>query len=346
MCGRAACSLGAAEFCAAVARCIAAKGAAPGCVSYRAGGAAPAGSAQGAAATGGGKAAESACGSPRADEPRLPNYNIAPAQRFPVLCPAPGGGVELRNLRWGFDAPFKGPGQLVINARSETVQEKAMFRRPFCSSDPEAAHGRCVAFFSGFYEWHKAAGGKQPYFCSLRDGLMAVACLRSTSKEHGEEFVALTVPAARDLEWLHDRMPAILTTADAVSLWLSWGSEPSPKELAALLRPLDGLSFRKVSPQVGSIRNNSAELLLEWAPPKPASSTKTIDQFFRPVGAKSPAAAAGATAGSQPEPGAKRPRLPAAPPTQPTAAERKKQGGRSPPQRKQQQGTQGDPISL
>lgn len=47
--------------------------------------------------------------------------------------------------RWGFEG-FK-KGQLMINARSETVEEKKTFSKHFKET-------RCVFPMSGFYEWN------------------------------------------------------------------------------------------------------------------------------------------------------------------------------------------------
>ena len=50
-----------------------------------------------------------------------------------------------------------------FNARVETVAEKPMFRGAFQRT-------RCLIPASGYYEWHDAPDGKQPYYFTRRDG--------------------------------------------------------------------------------------------------------------------------------------------------------------------------------
>ena len=66
--------------------------------------------------------------------------DIFPTDRAPALADG-----RILSMRWGFARP--GGGRAVINARSETAQEKAMFR----------GAGRCLLPASGYYEW----GGEQ-----------------------------------------------------------------------------------------------------------------------------------------------------------------------------------------
>jgi hypothetical protein len=47
-----------------------------------------------------------------------------------------------------------------FNARAETVATKPMFRDAFKSK-------RCLIPASGYYEWHDAPGGNQPYYFTL-----------------------------------------------------------------------------------------------------------------------------------------------------------------------------------
>lgn len=49
-------------------------------------------------------------------------------------------------MKWGFTG-FK-KGQLMINARAETIEEKKTFHQPFLQN-------RCVFPMSGFYEWNE-----------------------------------------------------------------------------------------------------------------------------------------------------------------------------------------------
>jgi putative SOS response-associated peptidase YedK len=45
----------------------------------------------------------------------------------------------------------------LINARAETVADKPSFKQAFTK-------GRCLIPASGYYEWAKQEGGKQPYY--------------------------------------------------------------------------------------------------------------------------------------------------------------------------------------
>lgn len=51
----------------------------------------------------------------------------------------------------------------MFNARSETVDEKFVFRRLLASQ-------RCVVLFNGFYEWKQEGSKKQPYYIHLGEG--------------------------------------------------------------------------------------------------------------------------------------------------------------------------------
>ena len=65
-------------------------------------------------------------------------------------------------MQWGLIPKWaKDPkiGNKLINARSETVYEKPSFKESFTQK-------RCLIPASGFYEWRKEGGKKQPYlFC-------------------------------------------------------------------------------------------------------------------------------------------------------------------------------------
>jgi putative SOS response-associated peptidase YedK len=93
-----------------------------------------------------------------------PRYNMAPGQDLPVIRADTDDELSLAN--WGLvpswvDEPEDSPKP--INARSETVREKPMFKRAYESR-------RCLVPADGFYEWKKGTDGKQPYRVTFDSG--------------------------------------------------------------------------------------------------------------------------------------------------------------------------------
>jgi putative SOS response-associated peptidase YedK len=94
-----------------------------------------------------------------ASEELSPSYNVAPSQRALVVRSTPEGRVASA-LVWGLVPSWvkKTKKNPPINARSETVKERPMFRRSFRTQ-------RCLVLCNGYYEWQeKATGPKQPYY--------------------------------------------------------------------------------------------------------------------------------------------------------------------------------------
>ena len=90
------------------------------------------------------------------DEWWKPRFNVAPTQRAPVVTLRDGVRVA-EMMRWGL-LPFWSarPGTkppLMINARVESIDDKAVFRDAL-------ARKRCLVPADGFFEWRR--GGKQP----------------------------------------------------------------------------------------------------------------------------------------------------------------------------------------
>jgi putative SOS response-associated peptidase YedK len=121
----------------------------------------------------------------------------------------------------------------MINARSETAAEKPAFRSAI-------RRRRCLVPASGFYEWKRTNGRKQPYFIRMRAGkIFAFAGLwESWKKPDGAavESCALLTTSPNDLlRPIHDRMPVIVSPRD-YDLWLS-PEVQDPRELAFLFHP-------------------------------------------------------------------------------------------------------------
>src|SRR5690606_1994253 len=138
----------------------------------------------------------------------LPRYNIAPTQLVPVIRSDSSGQRELVDLHWGLIpswAKDRSIASRMINARSETVDEKPAFRRAF-------KRRRCVVPADGFYEWKKLSKRKQPYFVHRVDGapmLLAGLWEKWTDGETGEHVESCTILTTEPNEMLaelHNRM--------------------------------------------------------------------------------------------------------------------------------------------
>jgi len=196
-----------------------------------------------------------------ADVPDLrPRYNVAPSQPVAVVGLKPGGVARgLVLMRWGLVPRWAGSddGPKPINARAETVLDRPTFRDSF-------RQRRCLIPASGFYEWRKAGGRKQPYHVRRRDGLpLAFAGLWDRwDGPNGPLFTCCIITtAANDLvKPLHDRMPAILGPED-FARWLDPVARPD--QLLPLLRPCssDVLEAVPVGTAVNSPKNDGPECL-------------------------------------------------------------------------------------
>jgi hypothetical protein len=88
-----------------------------------------------------------------------------------------------------------------------------MFRDAFKSK-------RCLIPASGYYEWHDAPGGKQPYYFTRRDGQpITFAGLWSSWKdrEADNKLLSCTMLITEPNKFVaevHDRIPVILETKD------------------------------------------------------------------------------------------------------------------------------------
>lgn len=149
-----------------------------------------------------------------------PRYNIAPGQKvLAVRAAREAKGREAVMLAWGLVPPWaqdSSIGSRLINARAETVVQKPAFRGAF-------RNRRCLVPASGFYEWKKTGGRKQPFYIRRRDGgPLALAGLweRWEREETAPlETCAIVTAGANDLiAQIHDRMPVILPSA----AWDAW----------------------------------------------------------------------------------------------------------------------------
>jgi putative SOS response-associated peptidase YedK len=187
-----------------------------------------------------------------------PRYNVAPTQVVPAIVSREGATV-LTGLRWGLvpswakDAEI---GNRLINARAETVAQKASFRAAF-------KRRRCLIPADGFYEWKKLGRQKQPMYIRVDGGEpFAFAGLHEhwTGPDGGElaTCAIITTKPNALMKSIHDRMPVILP-AGAYARWLDPEFEDEDG-LREMLQPLDAkrMDAYPVSRHVNSPRNDDA----------------------------------------------------------------------------------------
>jgi putative SOS response-associated peptidase YedK len=197
------------------------------------------------------------------DEPLVPDYNVAPTARVPVVRQSRSrGGRVVDALRWGLVPSWSkdlSVGAKMMNARAESVVSKPAFRSAF-------ARRRCLVPADGWYEWSPRTdgGGKQAWYLNRVDGGLCVFAGLWEVWGSGEERVAtcsiVTTAAIGPLTSVHHRMPLMLSR----ERWAAWLGEESADPAALLAPPaddlLDGMELRPVGAAVGNVRNNAPEL--------------------------------------------------------------------------------------
>ena len=190
-----------------------------------------------------------------------PSYNVAPTQPVYAIVDHDGKS-SLSRMRWGlipFWAKDASIGSKMINARAETLAEKASFKRPFKSQ-------RCLIVADGFYEWRKDGAVKIPTYIHLKSGKpFGFAGLYDTWKAPDGELVTsctiITTTPNELMQAIHDRMPVIVPTRSHQT-WLDPANQDIAK-LTALLVPYKATEMEAwpVARLVNSPANNTAELI-------------------------------------------------------------------------------------
>jgi putative SOS response-associated peptidase YedK len=199
----------------------------------------------------------------------MPTYNAAPTQLLPVISDQSPEGLSM--FHWGL-IPFwtkgKSSSTKLINARSETIEEKAAFREAF-------KYRHCLVPADSYFEW-KMVGkkAKVPYRILLHDeSIFCFAGLWEESSDlHGHyaySFTIITAKAPAKLAHLHHRVPVILNRSDEGK----WLDQDLPLlERRELLKPFpaEEMKYYPISSRVNSPNVNEPSLLNE---------VKAADQF-------------------------------------------------------------------
>ncbi|MGE0152378.1 MAG: SOS response-associated peptidase [Reyranellaceae bacterium] len=104
--------------------------------------------------------------------------------------------------RWGLKAAWD--NRLIINARSETVAQKASFR--------PLLERRCLIPATGWFEWQAVPNARRKRKHRLQPVAQGSFCFAGLSD--GERVVMLTRAPSPDIAHVHDRMPVVLARQD------------------------------------------------------------------------------------------------------------------------------------
>ena len=129
-----------------------------------------------------------------------------PGNEVPIIVSC-DNRLDLKRAKWGFKT-FD--NKLVINARSETLLEKVMFKN-------EVLNHRCIIPVSGFYEWDQH---KHKFkFTNEKNRIMLLAGIYRVV-ENQIEMTIITTLANESMKQIHQRMPLIITN-EQMKPWLS-----------------------------------------------------------------------------------------------------------------------------
>ncbi len=190
-----------------------------------------------------------------------PRYNIAPTQTLDVVGVIDGESV-LMPMSWGISMKIKGKkGQPITkrvpNSRDDKVWTSYLWRYLI----PEQ---RVLIPVNGFYEWQREnkklvaayhitpATGPAIFFGGIYK--------KPKNEEDLPEVSIVTTRANDAMQKVHDRMPVILTSANAAGAWIQ---ENDRESLDELMLPADNdtLNFTRVSDYVNKSTNEGEQCI-------------------------------------------------------------------------------------
>eukprot|EP00732_Lithocolla_globosa_P004347 Lithocolla_globosa_v1_NODE_3975_length_1539_cov_6.208895.p1 type:complete len:365 gc:universal NODE_3975_length_1539_cov_6.208895:1249-155(-) len=200
-------------------------------------------------------------------------------------------------MRWGVipswtkSLPDFSTTMKTINCRSDSLQEKKGLWVALRNKK------RCVVLADGFFEWHRQGEGKhatkQAYFMQNpeKEQMLYMAGVYDVWKNPETEekifsYAIVTIDAADNVSFIHDRMPVVLDTPEKVKLWLECENDDHSFEMAKkVLQSYPSLKFTPVSDFVNKIKNDSEKCV------KPIDLEKLnkgkISNFFKVLSPKS-----------------------------------------------------------
>lgn len=191
----------------------------------------------------------------------VPRYNIAPTQDVLAVVEREAHR-EATLLQWGLIPFWSKEAKGIINARVETIEQKASFKESF-------EKRRCLILADGFYEWERMGKISQPYYFHMKDGVpFAFAGIWDRWHHNDRTIIScaiITTTANQLLATIHNRMPVILGS-EAYNLWLNEESRSADLKDLLVPYPADLMTSYAVSYEVNSTKVDDERLLRPVTP--------------------------------------------------------------------------------
>lgn len=194
-------------------------------------------------------------------EDLIPRYNIAPTQDI-VTVVQRDSSRETMLMQWGLIPFWSKEPKGIINARVETIDEKASFAESF-------ERRRCLILADGFYEWERHGKIAQPYYFQMENEEPFTFAGIWDQWRSGERTIiscAIITTTANDLlATIHNRMPVILGQ-ELHDLWLDENARTT--DLKELLVPFDAKEMKShaVGYDVNDVKVDRPDVLLPVTP--------------------------------------------------------------------------------
>lgn len=215
---------------------------------------------------------EAALGESAQGEWWKPRFNVAPTQPAPVVL-LRDGKRTIEMLRWGL-VPFWGgragaKPPLMINARIESVADKAVFRDALDRK-------RCLVPADGFFEWLKEGKTKHPVYLHPEPRhTIAFAGLWARAKTDAGELLSFTIitgPANSLVAPIHDRMPVVLDPG-SYAQWLDPAVDGAAARKLLGVPPVADWVATPVSQHVNSAQHDDPSCIAPVAAGTPAQGS-------------------------------------------------------------------------
>lgn len=151
---------------------------------------------------------------------------IFPTDIVPVITKGDTNDPTFNLFKWGFPNFIKKSG-VIINARGETIEEKQTFKNILYTK-------RCLIPTCGFFEWKKSDKNKDKIFIKPEgSNIFYMAGLYNSFIDNAgipyTSFVIITTQASQEMQFIHDRMPLILSSKIEAYEWID-----NPKKLSEI----------------------------------------------------------------------------------------------------------------